>query len=62
MERKIMVYEIALENDFIGTEAEWIASLKGNKGDKGEDGYTPVKGTDYLTPADIESLDKNCLK
>lgn len=49
-------YEIALENDFIGTEAEWIASLKGNKGDKGEDGYTPVKGTDYLTPADIESL------
>ena len=26
--------------------------LKGDKGDKGADGYTPVKGTDYWTAAD----------
>ncbi len=49
-------YEIAVENGFVGTETEWLVSLKGNKGDKGEDGYTPVKGTDYFTTADIESL------
>ncbi len=26
-------YEIAVENGFVGTEAEWLASLKGEKGD-----------------------------
>ena len=29
-------YEIAIENGFIGTETEWLASLKGEKGDQGE--------------------------
>lgn len=29
-------YDIALKNGFTGTEAEWLASLKGDKGDKGE--------------------------
>lgn len=29
-------YESALENDFNGTEREWLASLKGEKGDKGD--------------------------
>ena len=28
------------------------ADLKGEKGDTGADGYTPVKGTDYFTTAD----------
>ena len=28
------------------------ADLKGDKGDKGADGHTPVKGTDYWTAAD----------
>lgn len=27
------------------------------KGEKGADGYTPVKGVDYFTPTDIEDLD-----
>lgn len=31
-------YEIAVMNGFDGTEAEWLASLKGEKGDRGEDG------------------------
>lgn len=31
-------YEIALEEGFVGTRAEWLASLKGEKGEKGEDG------------------------
>lgn len=29
-------YEIAVENGFEGTETEWLASLKGAKGDKGD--------------------------
>jgi hypothetical protein len=28
-------YQIALDNGFIGSETEWLASLKGEKGDNG---------------------------
>ncbi|MGX9985855.1 phage upper tail fiber protein [Soonwooa purpurea] len=35
-------YEIAVENGFVGTESEWLDSLKG------DDGYTPQKGVDYF--------------
>ena len=60
-------YQIALDNGFVGSQSEWLASLKGDKGDKGEkgdtgeqgiqgergtDGHTPVKGTDYWTASD----------
>lgn len=31
-------YEIALENGFVGSEKEWLESLKGEKGDKGDKG------------------------
>lgn len=31
-------YEIAVENGFVGTEVEWLASLKGEDGEKGENG------------------------
>ena len=30
-------YQIAVENGFRGTELEWLASLKGEKGDPGND-------------------------
>ena len=36
-------YEVAVLNGFEGTEAEWLASLKGN---------TPQRGVDYWTPED----------
>jgi hypothetical protein len=42
-------YEIAVENGFVGTKEEWIASLKGKDGD---DGYTPIKGIDYFDGRD----------
>ena len=55
---------------FVGTEdsnvvyqwdvdkASWVnvGALKGPKGDKGADGKTPVKGTDYFTPTDVNEI------
>lgn len=29
-------YQIAIDNGFVGNEAQWLASLKGDKGDKGD--------------------------
>ncbi len=61
-------YDIAVDNGFVGTEAEWLESLKGEPGKDGEpgepgmdgapgaDGYTPVKGTDYWTAEDIAEI------
>lgn len=37
-------YEIAVDNGFEGTEAEWLESLKGEKGDQGEIGPKGDKG------------------
>ena len=51
-------YEIAKENGFSGTEAEWLASLKGEpgspgaKGNKGDPGATP-----NLTIGSVTTLD-----
>ena len=36
-------YQVAVINGFVGSEEEWLASLKG------EDGITPEKGVDYWT-------------
>lgn len=43
-------YAVALRNGFEGTAAEWLASLKGAKGD------TPKKGVDYFTEADVQEI------
>lgn len=46
----------------IGFEAEvpgkvvYHTGPKGDKGDPGKDGYTPVKGVDYFTPEEIEDV------
>lgn len=34
----LSAYEIAKNNGFVGTEQEWLASLKGNDGQRGSDG------------------------
>ena len=61
-------YDIAVAHGFVGTEAEWLESLKGEPGKDGApgapgkdgapgaDGYTPVKGTDYWTANDIAEI------
>ena len=38
-------YEIAVEHGYVGTEEQWLASLKGIKGDKGDKGD---HGQDYV--------------
>ena len=45
-------YEIAIEHGFVGTENEWLQSLKGADG---KDGITPDM-SDYATKADIADL------
>ena len=63
-------YEIAIEHGFIGAEQQWLASLKGEigpagadgaNGTNGVDGYTPVKGTDYWTAEDRQSIVRDVL-
>lgn len=44
-------YEVAVINGFKGTEEEWLASLKGDKGDKGE----PFRYEDF-TEEQLEAL------
>lgn len=38
-----------------------IVIPRGDKGEKGEDGYTPVKGTDYFTEAEIQQIKSEIL-
>ena len=47
-------YQIAVDNGYVGTESEWLASLKGDKGDKGADGT--------MTFADLTDEQKESLR
>ena len=49
-------YALAKANGFDGTQEEWLDSLKGEKGDPGTPGKTPVRGVDYWTAEDIASM------
>lgn len=37
-------YEVAVANGFVGTEAQWLASLKGKNGTDGKDGAPGKNG------------------
>lgn len=54
--RGYSAYDIAVEHGFIGTEDEWLLSLKGEQGDKGDKGDEGDKGDQgdayVLTQAD----------
>lgn len=81
----LSAYDLAVQQGYTGTLTQWLASLKGQKGDdatiesqvydasgntvitwadgstttvkkgdKGDDGYTPVKGVDYFDGKDGE--------
>lgn len=60
-------YQLAVEAGYEGSEAEWLASLKGTdgrngidgiNGTNGKDGKTPVKGVDYFTTAEINEIEE----
>ena len=40
----LSAYDVAVANGFVGTEAAWLASLKGERGSKGEPGETGERG------------------
>lgn len=40
----LSAYEIAVKNGYIGTEPEWLLSLKGDRGDTGEQGLQGIQG------------------
>lgn len=50
-------YEIAIENGFVGTVAEWLESLKGRDGIDGKDGLPGKDGKDGLPGKDGVSPD-----
>lgn len=59
----LSAYQIAVQEGFIGSEEDWIASLKGEKGDtgnKGDKGDAGEKGDPFVysdfTPEQLESL------
>lgn len=52
-------YQIAVDNGFVGTQVEWLASLKGEKGDPGEDSvpgstYRNVSANDTMLADDVD--------
>lgn len=72
----LSAYAIAVKNGFDGTEEEWLVSLKGDKGDRGEPGtavykgdkgdkgdpgHTPVKGEDYWTEEEQAEIQDDCV-
>lgn len=44
----LSAYQVAVQHGFEGTEAEWLISLKGDKGDTGEKGATGERGPQGL--------------
>ncbi len=44
----LSAYEVAVENGFVGTEPEWLLSLKGAKGDTGLTGTQGLQGIQGL--------------
>ena len=56
------VYDIAVRNGFTGTEADFIASLKGDRGDpgiqgpKGDTGHVDIAGKGLAITVDNEGI------
>ena len=47
-------YQIAVEHGYVGTEEEWLASLKGDKGDTGPQGPQGPQGEPGVVPVATE--------
>lgn len=55
----LSAYEVAVEAGFEGTQAQWLASLKGATGAKGDTGATGAKGDKGDPGADGKDFDGN---
>ena len=60
-QQPLSAYDIAVENGFNGTKAEWLDSLKGQQGDKGIDGISPT-ALDVATQLKSDTEFVNSLK
>lgn len=49
-------YEIAVQEGFVGTEAEWLASLKGDTGNTGPSGADGDDGTTFTPSVSAEGV------
>lgn len=53
-------FDIAVENGFVGTEIEWLISLRGTDGSDGKDGTNGQDGNDFkfsdFTPSQLNDL------
>ena len=53
-------FDIAVENGFVGTEIEWLISLRGTDGSDGKDGTNGQNGNDFkfsdFTPSQLNDL------
>ena len=59
----LSAYQVAVQEGFVGSEEEWVASLKGEKGDKGDQGEQGLQGIqgepftyDDFTSEQLEAL------
>ena len=56
-------YQIAVDNGYVGTESEWVTSLKGEKGDTGAQGPKGDKGADgTMSFTDLTEEQKESLR
>lgn len=49
-------YEVAVQNGFVGTEQEWLASLKGETGNTGPTGADGDDGTTFTPSVSAEGV------
>lgn len=54
----LSAYEIALKNGFIGTEDEWLVSLRGEEGFSGIVGFEVRDGYLFAVSESIENINK----
>lgn len=49
-------YEVAVQEGFVGTEQEWLASLKGDTGNTGATGADGDDGTTFIPSVSAEGV------
>lgn len=54
----LSAYELALKNGFVGTEEEWIASLRGEEGISGIVGFEVRDGYLFAVSENLENINK----